>query len=361
MTEKLSAFTNDTNNNLSLIRITLALLVLLSHSFAMVSGDATTQPFYGALKMTPGTMAVDMFFVISGFLLTQSLLKKNDPIDFIIARAARIYPALICATLFTALIIGTAFTCLPISEYLANADTAKYIIKTATIVRGIEFTLPEVFKNIPLYDQVNGSLWSLPFELKMYGLIFILWLIAYKTSSQRYLVCGVLVTTIASGFIYCYTTITQGVDLKLPRLIYFFFSGSLLYCAQSIIPASRKWLWIAIALLATTVINQTSFLLAWTICAPYILIYIAFIPKSKLLVYNKLGDYSYGVYVFAWPIQQSIVQIDKYVSTLQLIWLSAILTILIAIPCFHYIEAPSMRKRRSVVNWIKCHSLFQKA
>jgi len=353
MPNKLSTLTDDTNNNLSLIRITLALFVLLSHSFAMVTGDETTQPFYSSLKITPGTMAVDMFFVISGFLLTQSLLKKQDPIDFIIARTARIYPALICATLFTALIVGGIFTTLPTIEYLTNHITIEYIIKTSTIIRGIGFTLPEVFKNIPLYDQVNGSLWSLPFELKMYGLVFITWFVFYKTSKLTYLTSTVALIVISSGLIYLNGFISRGIDLKLPHLIYFFFVGSLYFCAQSRILISHK---IAIAVAITLLFsaaNQRLFMFMWMLCAPYLLMYLTYIPKGKLLAYNKIGDYSYGVYVFAWPIQQSIIQINSNISIPQHILLSTLCTLLIAIPCFHYIEAPAMKSRRSIVARVK--------
>jgi peptidoglycan/LPS O-acetylase OafA/YrhL len=89
------------------------------------------------------------------------------------------------------------------------------------------------------------------------------------------------------------------------------------------------------------------------LCSPYLLMYLAFTPKGKSLAYNKVGDYSYGVYVFAWPIQQSIIEIYRNIDLLQHIALSTLCTLIIAIPCFHYIEAPTMRSRRSIVAAIK--------
>ena len=74
---RLGSASDDSNNNLNLIRILLALSVLFSHSYAIVNGDAHTQPFYKTILMTPGTMAVDAFFLISGFLLTGSIEKKT--------------------------------------------------------------------------------------------------------------------------------------------------------------------------------------------------------------------------------------------------------------------------------------------
>ncbi len=100
---RLSNFTDGRDNNFSLIRIIAAFAVLITHSFALAIGTGEAEPFQKFLGMTMGTIAVDIFFITSGFLVTSSLLTRQSVIEFVWARVLRIYPALLvmlCLTVF---------------------------------------------------------------------------------------------------------------------------------------------------------------------------------------------------------------------------------------------------------------------
>ena len=108
----LGAHVGNRDNNFTLIRFIAASLVLFSHSFALSVGTASAEPLHTSLHITFGQIAVDVFFLTSGFLVTASLLARGSIKTFAKARCLRIYPGLIVAVLLTTLVIGWRFTVL---------------------------------------------------------------------------------------------------------------------------------------------------------------------------------------------------------------------------------------------------------
>ena len=104
----LSEYTNNRDNNFNLIRFIAASLVLYTHSYALVIGTGDAEPLRNSIGMTWGSIAVDVFFVISGFLIASSFFERNNIVAFVWARILRIYPALIVAIIFCVLIINIA-------------------------------------------------------------------------------------------------------------------------------------------------------------------------------------------------------------------------------------------------------------
>ena len=123
---KLADFTEGRDNNFNLIRIVAALVVLITHSFALAAGTSAAEPFQKSLGMTTGSIAVDAFFITSGFLVTASLSKRRSVLDFVVARALRIFPALLVMLLLTVFGIGVFFTSMPVQGYLAAYKTYFY-------------------------------------------------------------------------------------------------------------------------------------------------------------------------------------------------------------------------------------------
>lgn len=165
---KLSNFTEGKDNNFNLIRIVAALAVLVTHSFALAIGTGDAEPFRNTLGMTMGAIAVDVFFITSGFLVTGSLFTRQSAIEFIWARSLRIFPALLVMLVLTVFVLGVYFTSLPVDSYLRNSMTHRYFLSCATLVAGITYNLPGVFEGNPYKSAVNGSLWTMPYEIKMY-------------------------------------------------------------------------------------------------------------------------------------------------------------------------------------------------
>jgi len=298
-------------NNFNLLRFLAALVVLVAHSYPL-AGAAAFEPLKGRLGMSIGSIAVDVFFVSSGFLVSQSLLGSSTLSGFLLKRALRIYPALIVVALLSAYVLGPSVTTLPVGRYFAEPSTHYYFIKTASMVTGPGWTLPGVFETNPYPVFVNGSLWTLPYEIGMYAGLMALWLcvgVASRPSSRlpRFQIA------IAVAVLVCVSiTIAFRLRLALPppvtHLAYMFASGSLLYLLRNRIVLS-VWPVLAVAAVAVVLVamRQTvAVQVLYTVALPYCVVLLAFVPGGAIRGFNRLGDYSYGVYVYAMPVQQLV-------------------------------------------------------
>ena len=181
----LSELSKGRDNNLHLLRICAALAVLASHSWALATGNGTLEPLRALTGMSLGSLSVDVFFVASGFLVTASLLTRSNAIDFFWARCLRIYPALMVVILLTVLVLGPALTSLPLRDYLTAYGTRSYLLTNGLMVTDARYFLPGVFENNPYPGAINGSLWTLPLELRMYAMLLGGWLLLWMTGDWR--------------------------------------------------------------------------------------------------------------------------------------------------------------------------------
>ena len=145
------------DNNFNLIRFIAASLVLFSHSYPLAMGNGFPEPLSNSLGTSWGSIAVDVFFVASGFFIAASFSLKSSFKSFAMARILRIYPALIITTLLTVFVLGPLFTSLSLFDYFSHSQTYQYLIKNTTLLTGIEYYLPGVFTDTPYNQAVNGS------------------------------------------------------------------------------------------------------------------------------------------------------------------------------------------------------------
>ncbi|MBC7003771.1 acyltransferase, partial [Photobacterium sp. BZF1] len=159
------------DNNFNLIRALAALAVIFSHSFILAEGSVTKgDPISSFFGTVISGLAVDIFFLLSGILVTKSLIDRNSIKVFTISRVFRIFPALLASILFCILIVGPLSTNLGLVEYLFHPETKSFLINNMFLFdRIIQFSLPGVFQDLPYPVAVNGSLWSLPWEVLMYS------------------------------------------------------------------------------------------------------------------------------------------------------------------------------------------------
>src|SRR5438552_4064356 len=134
------------DNNFNLIRFRAASAVLVSHSYALSTGDPKTEPLRAWLGFSAGDIAVDVFFLTSGFLVAGSLFSRRSVFSFALARALRIYPAMLVSVALTVLIVGMWFSSSAATSFITNSDTWRYIWKNATLVFGIAYKLPGAFE-----------------------------------------------------------------------------------------------------------------------------------------------------------------------------------------------------------------------
>ncbi len=161
----LSEAINGKRNNFDLIRLSAAVLVLFSHSYPLSA--RTTEPLQSFTGYdTFGTLAVEVFFLISGLLITKSWMDTPHAGDFIRKRFLRIFPAFAAVTLLSVFALGPVFTQIPLKEYFSSRLTWSYLGNPFMLPT--RYSLPGVFESNPYPAAVNGSIWSLPLEILMY-------------------------------------------------------------------------------------------------------------------------------------------------------------------------------------------------
>lgn len=346
MSHTILHYSQNKDNNFNLIRFIAAFLVLFSHSFILATGDPKTVPLKLLLGTSWGTVAVDVFFITSGFLIAGSFFNRKTLLTFIWARVLRIYPALIVAMLFCVFIVGTYFTALGSLEYLSNLATYKYFIKNITLFFGINYHLPGVFTENPYVNSVNGSLWTLPLEVKMYAYLTLIGIILAITEK--------LLTKKISPFIFfslaLIALITNIINHFIPftpvhfsRLFYMFFVGSACYQFRNKIILSYKGFFICATTLLVSSLNKEMFFVIYTCLLPYIIFCLAYIPKGTVRKFNNLGDYSYGIYIYAFPIQQSLIATIPNLSIFSMVIYSGIITLIMSYLSWHYIESNALK------------------
>ena len=125
-----------------------------------------------AHELNFGALGVKCFFVISGFLVTQSWLARNALVPFVAARVLRIYPALIAAMLFTIVLAGVSSSLRVAAISSPHPQTLDYAWRVA-LGWEMVYRLPDVFAQNPFPHAVNGSLWTLPIELRLYVAVLV--------------------------------------------------------------------------------------------------------------------------------------------------------------------------------------------
>ncbi len=297
--------TSRSENSFDAIRLIAAFAVLVGHQFAL-TGRA--EPDVSGFT-TLGGLAVTVFFVTSGYFVSGSW--ENDPrvTSFWWKRILRLFPALIAVVALSILVLGAFETNLPVSEYLRESATWTYW-KNATLVLGIQYHLPGVFTE-NLSSAVNGSLWTLPVELLMYALVFGAGFVFRRMSRW---VFPVMTVVFAIGWVIVHQSGKFPVRMTLPMyqtldLGVFFFAGASIRAFRSHIRLSPFWV-MAGAFLAFIVIGQGGIgtrIVLWVVLPPLVLLVGAQSSAFGRRI-SAFGDVSYGVYLWAFPVQQVVIR-----------------------------------------------------
>ncbi|WP_419874600.1 acyltransferase family protein [Candidatus Pristimantibacillus sp. PTI5] len=336
-------------NYFDLIRLLAALLVIFSHAFPL-SGTARTEPLYQISngQVTLGNLAVIIFFIISGLLITQSYLYSNNLITFLKYRILRIFPGLIGVLLFSAFVIGPMVSSLSFSDYIANHGVLQYL--KAVFLFPMQWNLPGVFEHNAYKNAVNGSLWTIPFEFLCYLVVGIFGFLGILR--HRFLM---LLLTIAVFYYYLFSSSISpagaghifGLDVNtFIELLLFFLVGCLACLFKEKIYLKKEIAMIGIAVLFISMFYG-GFKPLFAVFGTYIILYAAFLPRTKAAWITKYGDFSYGIYLYAFPIQQSVTYwLGGKTSLLTNFLISTPLTVLCAIASWFIIEKNFLKLKK---------------
>ncbi|MFZ6800922.1 acyltransferase family protein [Undibacterium sp. Di24W] len=332
------------DNNFNLLRLLAAFAVLISHSFAMLGHP---EPFAASVGKNLGAMAVDVFFVTSGFLVCASLMRSRNALDYLRARAFRIFPALWMMLVFSVFVLGACFSRLDFASYLQETQTWRYFLKNAVLMGGVEFYLPGLFEQNHLKGIVNGSLWSMIYELSMYVLLLLACTAYFYVAKYR---THALALTVALAMFLCAWFVADRFyfleHFQLLRFVWFFFIASTFYWIRYRLPMSGTIIAMIVAsALIALCISGHAFLIVYYLALPYVIFYLAYVPAGKIRAFNRFGDYSYGVYLYAFPLQQALLVSYSGWTVAALVIGAGALTLVCAICSWHWLEQPVLALR----------------
>jgi peptidoglycan/LPS O-acetylase OafA/YrhL len=301
------------------VRIALAFSIVLAHSLQIATG---AERAYGNPLWIGVYLQVPMFFALSGFLVAGSASRLSLG-RFLVNRALRIYPALITEIGLSIFLIGLTFTTVSYAEFFADRRFWLYL----TNLFGFpHFALPGVFETNPLHGQVNNALWTVPYELACYAIMTFLISTGVIRDRRKLLLFTACVIVFAASPVvsallhdaalnsrsdlaaYLYENLIKSTHLKLYA---YFCCGVTAYQFRDRIPYSRLAFGACLAALAALSFADHSVMdAAWfrIVALPLGVYVTVFLGMTKLPLpgFLKSGDYSYGVYLYGFPVQQAV-------------------------------------------------------
>jgi len=326
------------DNNFNLIRMLAATGVIWSHAFPLSLGSGRADPIatnFGGPNF--GTICVMVFFSISGFFIARSFSHNPDVRSFLIARALRLFPALIVCLIIT--IVAVSFVTTAAGSIYWGA-VPEYFVRNSTLFLR-QPALPGVFEANPFPRNINGSLWTLSYEVSCYLSVLGLGLIGVLSKSRKFFV--VLIT-------FCIVYLTKGI-FQAP-----FFLDKFLELGLAFLIGVSFWIWresiilspiIAILLLSALILSFPTplfYLLFW-LALVYSIFLLGYLKIPLLQKFNSLGDYSYGIYIYAWPAQQFCSYFGATSPLLNIVT-SFPAVLLLSVLSWHIIEHPALKMKK---------------
>jgi peptidoglycan/LPS O-acetylase OafA/YrhL len=336
----------DRHNNFDFLRLLFASLVIVSHSYFLTG---KTDPLAWAThnQVSFGALAVDVFFIMSGYLILTSVIFSHSLQSYLWKRLLRLFPGLFILLVFSLLLLLLAYTG---DNIFCESSFWTYLPNNLSLYR-VQYYVAHVFENNPYSKVINGSLWSLSYEFTMY--LFIGALFPLRNSKlllPLLLVCfasAMLLFNLKPSFLSNVFGLLCLDSAQAYRLATYFLSGSLLTFVDwdKINRTSIKWLLLAVLLLSI-------WLQAYKFISPLVLPFLVIangLSFSKILDYipNKWGDISYGVYIYGFLVQQTLL---NYLSLhpFILIILSLSITYVLSYLSWHYVEKKCL-KYKSII------------
>lgn len=325
------------------IRLLAAFVVLASHSAVVVGRNVI--PDFSNRQISLGGLAVAVFFVLSGFVVMESFKRDPNPFSFLRKRALRIYPALILLVLVTVFVLGPLLTAVPLGSYFSSRLTGLYLLNG---IVPFNYLLPGVFADNPTH-VVNGSLWTLRYEIICYA--------AVALFGARFLARPVLVVVIALAAEALMPTLwilfrhggagfVANEILQAGTTVGYFFGGAAISLFSARIPVGARHVALACALVAVSLATY-GFYFVFPFAGAYLVVVLG---NSKVLAFTGLrrgflsGDFSYGFYIFAFPIQQIVRQsFGDAAGFWTVLFVSLPIVLALAMLSWHFVEKPALR------------------
>lgn len=335
--------THSRENNFNTVRLTLSMLVVLFHAYAV---GQQSDPLSRLLEpyLNIGQLAVGTFFLLSGLFVMQSWLQDPRVWAFMVKRFARVFPGLFVCVLSTT-VIAVSFYSVQGAAGLNTFEPWNYVVSNSLLhylkadIPAGQLVIPGVFANLP-NPAMNGSLWSLYWEGKFYVLLALIGMMAFNRSAYWFTAIGTLLIVLmperpelVRDFVWEFNLLT------------IFLVGVVLQTLSSFI--TIRWQHVLAA-------GLFCYLTRWGSVpfSIYLFCGIAalWVGSSRLPLpsFFRQHDYSYSVYIYHWPILQMLKSSFPSVSGMILFITVTLLLLPISMGSWHFIEKPCMRLGRRI-------------
>lgn len=326
-------------NNFDLIRCFLASLVLFSHSYLLLGGHEPVASLTRG-QVEGGEFAVDFFFVLSGYLITKSWLSSRGTFDFLKKRVLRIYPGYLVAVAFCIYLVGPLAATDPRAYFYQVHPLGAFI--NSLLLAGI--VAPVVFSG-QHSKYMNASLWTIPYEFCCYLMV---WGLGVSGLLGR---LGRAVTGAAFlllFFIYVINDCQPGPPswsfsnwLAWNRLFMYFLAGSWLsYAPKTFFRRGRVFAVLCGLLAISSQAGGLGYILPWA--GAYCLFFLGYWRPNSFTIPVPPIDISYGIYLYAYPIQQLLIHWGvKSPTILNLV--AGTMTVAMALFSWYWVESPALR------------------
>ncbi|MBW9118005.1 acyltransferase [Rhizobium cauense] len=334
-------FANGYATGFDYLRVVLAVAVLCIHSFAVSYGKVGEVFLFEPPLRGLITFVLPAFFALSGFLVSASLLRTRNVARFLGLRALRLVPALAVEVTLCALLLGPVFTTLPLVSYFSDPEFLAYFWN---IVGHIHYLLPGLFRDNPYYQAVNVSLWTIPYELECYIALTALAVIGVIYRPAVLIAAVVLAHLAVIGRDLWRGAAELPMDGALPGriLLLSFLAGVVLFiCRDHIKVTPLRAIVAAIVSFVMLNLPYAPYFAAFPVAYVTVALGLTRPPKHRFLA---SGDYSYGIYLYAFPVQQTVAHLfpqhrEWYLN----IALALPITMLLAIFSWHAVEKHALK------------------
>lgn len=340
-------------NNFDFLRLFLAVLVILAHSYYIALGTEETEPLMRASagQVDMGDVAVNFFFVISGFLVSQSWLNSHGIRDFLRKRVLRIYPGFLVAMLFCAAVV-VPLASDGASDFWTFRRLRNFVFQAVTLN---PFNAPGQFANNPVPFRVNGSMWTIRYEVWCYVILAAAGaaglLARVKWVVSAFVACHVLYVAHSISPLLPHSGPAEffvGDFDNWPRFATFFLAGAAFYLLRARIPRSPLLAVLAAVGIACSMPFKGGHAVTLPVLGTYLAFFAAYAGGGRLHGFGRWGDFSYGVYLYAYPIQQLVVLWagTTRLHPLVLFALATPLSLAAGAASWHFVEKHFLRLKR---------------
>jgi peptidoglycan/LPS O-acetylase OafA/YrhL len=345
------------NNNFDFLRFLFALLVVISHSYPLSGSNESSQWIYQGTngQIVLAQIGLSGFFIVSGYFIFQSLQRSKSLLDYFKKRFLRLFPALIVVLLLSIILAPLVYE--GDVAYLGNKEVYTYLPNNMSLYN-FQSGIKGIFDR-NYYHAINGSLWTIRYEFSMYIALSLLFFFRNNPVLVKVLLFISFVVFVLSFNFFLNrlggSKIFGMQGLHILNLGTFFIGGSSLASLQLEQIKNKGFIVLGFIIIGVASIYFNYYDSVKHIILPFIILLFGFLPLPFFSTFSKIGDMSYGIYIYSFPIQQTLTYFFK-LSTYELMIYSVILSICCGFLSWHLIEKTALKYKK--ITLFKTQVLF---